>query len=104
MRPVTAKLQRHPILSSNRPMMGTPMADENLAAESNSEVAKLRSWGGNQRPMALAFAGKVGASPTPSRKRAANRPPMLGEIAAAKDAMLHKKVLTRPTRRIPNLS
>ena len=54
--------------------------------------------------MAFAFAGKVGASPTPSRKRAAKRPPTLGETAAANDATLHRNVLTRPTRRIPNLS
>ncbi len=40
--------------------MGTPMAEENLAAASKREVAKLRSCDGNQRPIAFAFAGKVG--------------------------------------------
>jgi len=54
--------------------------------------------------MALALAGKVGASPTPSRKRAAKSPLRLGVMAAAKDATLQRKVLTRPTRLIPNLS
>lgn len=48
------------------PMRGMPMAEENLAAESKKLVAKLRRSGGNQRPIALALAGKNGASPTPS--------------------------------------
>jgi len=30
------------------PMSGTPMAEANLAAASKSEVAKLRSFEGNQ--------------------------------------------------------
>ena len=70
------------------PISGTPMAEANFAAESKSEVAKLRSRAGNHRPMALAFAGNVGASPTPSRKRAAKKPPRLGVAAAANDAAL----------------
>ncbi len=52
-------------------MRGTPMAEANFAAPSKIAVAKLRSREGNQRPMALALEGKVGASPTPRRKRAA---------------------------------
>src|SRR5579859_6611496 len=102
--PVAAKLQRQPTLSSRSPISGTPIADENLAAESKSEVAKLRSLGGNQRPTALAFAGKVGASPIPRSRRAPKRPPRVGVIDAAKEATPQRKMLMRPTRRMPNLS
>ncbi len=62
------------------------MAEANLAAASKSEVASLRSRAGNQRPMALALAGKVGASPTPSNKRAPNNPLRFGVTAAANEA------------------
>src|SRR5580692_11477263 len=98
MSPVTAKLHRQPTFSNRTPISGTPIAEANLAAPSNSEVAKLRSREGNHCPIALAFAGKVGASPTPSRRRAAKKPPTLGVIAAPKEARLHRKVLIRPTR------
>src|SRR5665213_2906258 len=103
-RPVMAKLQRQPNFSSRMPMIGTPIADANLAAESKMDDARLRSRAGNQRPMALALAGKVGASPTPNSSRAAKNPPSPGVIAEQNDATLHKKVLIRPMRRMPNLS
>jgi len=86
------------------PMRGTPIAEANFAAPSKIAVAKLRSREGNQRPMALALDGKVGASPTPRRKRAPKKPPIVGVMAAAKEAMLQRKMLTRPTRLIPSLS
>jgi hypothetical protein len=54
--------------------------------------------------MALALAGKVGASPMPRRRRAAKKPPMLGVMAAKKEARLQMKVLMRPTRLTPYLS
>jgi hypothetical protein len=101
MNPVAAKLQRQPTFSRAIPISGTPMAKANLAAESKMAVAKQRSLGGNQWPIAFAFAGKVGASPTPSRNRAAKNPPRLGVMAAPKEAMLQRKVLIRPIRRMP---
>lgn len=80
------------------------MAGANFAAESKMAVAKLRSDEGNQRPMALALAGKVGDSPTPRRRRAAKKPLRLGVMAAKKEATLQMKMLMRPTRLTPNLS
>src|ERR1039458_7411772 len=104
MAPVKAKLQRHPEWMRTMPMTGTPMAEANLAAESLSEVAKLRSRSGNQSPMALALEGKVGASPTPSRNRAPKNALRLGAADAAKEAALQINVPMRPTRRTPSLS
>src|ERR1700728_3551608 len=101
---VKAKLQRHPEWIRTIPMRGTPMAEANLAAESLSEVAKLRSRSGNQRPMAFELAGKVGDSPTPSKSRAPKNAFRLGAAAAAKEAALQMKVPIRPTRRTPSLS
>ena len=104
MAPVKAKLQRHPAWIRTMPMTGTPMAEANLAAASKSDVARLRSRSGNQRPMALALAGKVGASPTPSSKRAPKNALRLGAAAAANEAALQMNVPMRPTRRTPSLS
>ena len=59
MTPVKAKLHRHPVWISTIPISGTPMAEANFAAASKSEVAKLRSRAGNQRPMAFALAGNA---------------------------------------------
>src|ERR1035438_6901616 len=103
-KPVRAKLQRHPIFSRMIPSRGTPSTDENLAAESKLAVAKPRFAAGNHSPIALALAGKVGASPTPSRNRAANRLGIPGATDAQNDATLQMNVLIRPTRRTPNLS
>src|SRR5580704_12504361 len=86
------------------PMIGTPMAEANFAAESLSEVAKLRSRSGNQRPMALEFEGNVGDSPTPSNSRAPKNAFRLGAADAAKEAALQTNVPMRPTRRTPSLS
>src|SRR6201746_1558879 len=86
------------------PRRGTPMAEANFAAESKIAVAKLRSPTGNQAPIAFAFAGNVGASPTPSKNRAPKNPPSPGVSAAQNEPTLHRNVLTTPTRRIPNLS
>jgi hypothetical protein len=58
------------------------MAEASFAAESKKELARLRSSGGNHAPIAFAFAGNVGASATPSRKRAAKKPPTVGVAAA----------------------
>ena len=102
--PVAAKLQRQPAFSKSMPISGTPIADANFAEPSKIEVAEVRSFAGNQYPIAFALAGNVGASPMPSSRRAAKKPPRLGVTAAAKEAMLQMKVLTRPTRRTPNLS
>ena len=46
--PVAAKLQRQPTFSNRMPMIGTPIADANLAEPSKIEVAELRSLAGNQ--------------------------------------------------------
>src|SRR5579872_3781818 len=94
--PVSAKLHRQPAQMSIAPSKGTPSAGASLAAASKSDVAKLRSCSGNQAPTALAFDGKVGASPTPSKNRAANSPFKLGVTAAPNDATLHRKVPVRP--------
>src|ERR1700689_2371209 len=102
--PVKAKLQRHPEWIRTMPITGTPMAEANSAAESLSEVAKLRSRSGNQRPMAFEFAGNVGDSPTPSKSRAPKKALRLGAAAAANEAALQIKVPMRPTRRTPSLS
>jgi len=85
-------------------MSGTPMAEENFAAASKMAVAKLRSSMGNQRPTALALAGKVGASPMPRRKRAPKKPATEGVRAAAKEARLQMKMLMRPMRLTPKRS
>src|SRR3954453_15472496 len=90
--PVAAKLSLHPTRNRRMPMSGTPIAEANLAAASKIEVAKLRSSGGNQKPIALALAGTVDASPTPSNRRAPKRPPTVGVIAAAKDATLQRMI------------
>src|ERR1700761_7703905 len=99
-----AKLHRHPTTSNSMPIAGTPIAEASLAAESKIEVAELRSFAGNHCPIALAFAGKVGASPTPSRRRAAKKPQRFGVTAAPKEATLQRKVLIRPIFLTPNLS
>jgi len=69
----------------------------NFAAASKIAVDRLLSCLGNQYPIAFALAGKVGASPIPSRRRAAKKPPIPVEIAAPKEAMLQRMVLMRPT-------
>jgi hypothetical protein len=51
------------------------MAVESFAAASNIAVGRPRSSGGNQRPMALALAGKIGDSPIPSSMRDAKSVP-----------------------------
>lgn len=103
-KPVNAKLHRQPILNRIRPSSGTPIAEENLADESKIAVARLRARGGNHNPTALAFAGNVGASPTPNKKRAPNKLGIPGAAAALNDAMLQTNVLTRPIRFTPNRS
>ena len=85
-------------------MSGTPMAEESFAAESVTAMARLLSRSLNHRPMALAFAGKVGDSATPRSSLAAKRPTRPVESAAQNDATLHKNVVIRPTRRTPSRS
>src|SRR6266550_7055273 len=104
MKPVAAKLHLQPKRSSRMPINGTPIAEANFAAASKMAVARLLSCLGNQYPIAFALAGKVGASPIPSKRRAAKKPPIPLEIAAPKEAMLQRIVLTRPTRRTPKRS
>ncbi len=102
--PVAAKLHRHPNRNITSPIAGTPIADENFAMESKIAVAKLRSSVGNQYPTAFAFAGNVGASPTPNKRRAPRNPVNPEEIAAPNEATLHNKVLIRPTSFTPKRS
>src|SRR5271154_3367890 len=104
MKPVAAKLQRQPTAKSSNPIKGTPIAEESFAAASVIAVAKPRSSRVNQYPNALAFAGNVGDSLTPSSKRAPKNQPRPGESAAAKEETLHNNALVRPTRRTPNRS
>jgi len=81
-----------------------PIAEENLAAASKIAVARLRSLGGNQCPMALAFPGKVGASPMPSSKRANRNPQTPVASAAANEARLQISAPTLAIVRTPNRS
>ena len=80
------------------------MAGANFAAASKRDVAKLRCFGGNQWPIAFALEGNVGASPTPSVSRAANKLGTPGAIAAPKEARLQMNVLILPIFLTPNLS
>src|SRR5580700_726209 len=80
------------------------MALENFAAASVNAVARLLSSRVNQYPSALAFAGKVGDSLIPRRRRAPKNQPRPGATAAANDATLQRKALIRPTRRTPSQS
>src|SRR5450755_1227397 len=104
MKPVAAKLQRQPKYKRSRPINGTPIALENFAAASVIAVAMLLSSRVNQYPKALAFAGNVGDSLTPKRRRAPKNQLRPGARAAAKEARLHRRALIRPTRRTPNRS
>src|ERR1700691_5968589 len=70
--------------------------------ENGGGEAAFASWG--TVPTALELAGKVGASPTPSRRRAAAKLPTVVAAAAPKDATLQRKVLTRPTNFTPKRS
>ena len=96
--------RRHPTRSSSRPSSGTPMALANLAALSKRAVASDRSDGGNHALTAFAFAGKVGASPTPSSSRAAKNSSTPGATTAASDARAHTPTDASVMRRTPNLS
>src|SRR5271170_5131876 len=104
MKPVAAKLQRQPKYKSSSPMSGTPTAVENFAAASVIAVARLLSSRVNQYPKALAFAGNVGDSLTPSSNRAPKNQFSPGATAAAKEATLQRNALMRPTRRTPQRS
>src|SRR3954451_13951188 len=103
MSPVVAKLIRHPSLISTTPISGTPMADANFEAPSNIAVARLRSCRGNQDPVALELAGKVGASPTPRRRRLATNPVTLVAAPPRNEASDQTRALRHPMSRTPNL-
>src|SRR6185312_3874368 len=104
MKPVAAKDHLQPKCMSSKPMRGIPIADENFAAPSVIAIGKLLSLGGNQAPIALAFAGKIGDSAMPSRKRAPNSAEMPVETAAANVAQLHRNVPALPTCLMPKRS
>ena len=71
---VMAKAPRQPNSTSATAINGTPTTWENFAVPSNSAVARLRSWRGNQWPVAFEFNGKLGASAIPSSTRAMKMP------------------------------
>src|ERR1700722_9672431 len=88
--------QRHPRCTTARAITGTPIALENFAAASNSAVDVARSVLGNQYPVALAFAGKLGASAAPSISRPAKMPTKPPAQAVTVAARVQRNALQRP--------
>ncbi|TWK65940.1 hypothetical protein CHCC20341_2951 [Bacillus licheniformis] len=63
--PIVKKAARQSNVVTKKATRGAPMTFANLAAESNKELARPRSLGGNHKAVALDAAGKAEALVSP---------------------------------------
>ena len=67
--PIVKNAVRQSYVVTRNATSGAPITFANFAAESNNELARPRSFGGNQRAVAFEAAGKADALVSPIKKR-----------------------------------